>query len=95
MSASQDKFVPGIIEAFTQAYDVSTDGDYIDMIDPQLLAEGMEINQDIRLPDNTLIAPKGTVVDEHFLRIMGNYFATYDESPFPDAVQVLVRKGKS
>lgn len=94
-SASQDKFVPGIIEAFTQAYDVSSDDDYIDMIDPQLLAKGMEINQDIRLPDNTLIAPKGTVVDEHFLRITGNYFATYDESPFPDAIQVLVRKGKS
>jgi DNA-binding response OmpR family regulator len=95
LSASQDKFVPGIIEAFTKAYDVSTDDDYIDMIDPQLLSEGMELNQDMRLPDETLIAPKGTIVDEHFLRIMGNYYATYDERPFPEAVQVLVRKGKS
>ena len=94
LSASQDKFVPGIIGAFTQAYDVSAEDDYIDMIDPQRLAEGMEVNQDIRLPDDTLIAPKGTVVDGHFLRIMSNYFATYDENPFPDSVQVLVRKGK-
>jgi hypothetical protein len=55
----------------------------------------MELNQDMRLPDATLIAPKGTIVDDHFLRIMRNYYATYDEKPFPDAVQVLVRKGKS
>ena len=41
-----------------------------------------------------LIAPKGTIVDEHFLRIVRNYFATYEENPFPDSVQVLVRKGK-
>jgi hypothetical protein len=95
LSIEQDKFIPGIIGAFTQAYNISTDDDYIDMVDPKLLAEGMEVNQDIRLPDDTLIAPKGTIVEEHFLRIMSNYFATYDESPFPDAVQVLVRKRKS
>lgn len=95
LSTEQDKFIPGIIGAFTQAYNISTDDDYIDMVDPKLLAEGMEVNQDIRLPDDTLIAPKGTIVEEHFLRIMSNYFATYDENPFPDAVQVLVRKRKS
>ena len=94
LAASEEKFVPGIIGAFTMAYDVSADDDYVDMIDPRLLAEGMEVNQDVRLPDGTLIAPKGTIVDEHFLRIVRNYFATYEENPFPDAVQVLVRKGK-
>ena len=94
LSSSQEKYIPGIIGAFTQAFNVSVDGDYVDMVDPKLLVEGMEINQDLRLPDETLIAPKGTLVEEHFMRILDNYFATYDENPFPDAIQVLVRKQK-
>ncbi len=94
LSSSQEKFIPGIIGAFTQAFNISVDGDYVDMVDPKLLVEGMEINQDLRLPDKTLIAPKGTLVEEHFMRILDNYFATYDENPFPDAIQVLVRKKK-
>jgi len=68
--------------------------DYLDVIDPEALSEGMEINQDLRLPDKTLIAPKGTVVGGHFLRIIHNYFATYDKRPFPETIQVLVRKKK-
>jgi FixJ family two-component response regulator len=94
LSSSQEKYIPGIIGAFTQAFNISVDGDYVDMVDPKLLVEGMEINQDLRLPDKTLIAPKGTLVEEHFMRILDNYFATYDENPFPDAIQVLVRKKK-
>ena len=94
LSSSQEKYIPGIIGAFTQAFNVSVDGDYVDMVDPKLLVEGMEINQDLRLPDKTLIAPKGTLVEEHFMRILDNYFATYDDNPFPDAIQVLVRKQK-
>jgi response regulator RpfG family c-di-GMP phosphodiesterase len=92
LSSSQGKYIPGIIGAFTQAFSISADGDYVDMVDPKLLVEGMEINQDLRLPDKTLIAPKGTLVEAHFMRILDNYFATYDENPFPDAIQVLVRK---
>ena len=94
LSSSQEKYIPGIIGAFTQAFNVSVDGDYVDMVDPKLLVEGMEINQDLRLPDKTLIAPKGTLVEEHFMRILDNYFSTYDDNPFPDAIQVLVRKQK-
>jgi FixJ family two-component response regulator len=94
LSASQEKYVPGIIGAFTEAFNVSIDEDYTDMVDPKLLVEGMEINQDLRLPDDTLIAPKGTLVEEHFMRILDNYFATYEENPFPEAIQVLVRKKK-
>ena len=94
LSSSQEKYIPGIIGAFTQAFNVSVDGDCVDMVEPKLLVEGMEINQDLRLPDKTLIAPKGTLVEEHFMRILDNYFATYDDNPFPDAIQVLVRKQK-
>lgn len=94
LSDNQEKYLPGIIGAFTDAFSISVDGDYIDMVDPKLLVEGMEINQDLRLPDETLIAPKGTLVEEHFMRILENYFATYDGNPFPEAVQVLVRQKK-
>ena len=88
------KYLPGIISAFTKSYNISVEDDFIDMVDPKQLTEGMEINQDLRLPDETLIAPKGTIVEEHFLRILHNYYATYDDNPFPEAVQVLVRKKK-
>ena len=94
LAEQQDKFIPGIITAFTKAYDVAMGEDYLDVIDPEALSEGMEINQDLRLPDKTLIAPKGTVVEGHFLRIIHNYFATYDKRPFPESIQVLVRKKK-
>jgi len=94
LSADQEKYVPGIIGAFTEAFQVSVDGDYVDMIDPKLLVEGMEINQDLRLPDETLIAPKGTLVEEHFMRILDNYYSTFGGNPFPEAIQVLVRKKK-
>lgn len=94
LSSSQEKFIPGIISAFTKAFNISVDGDYVDMVDPKLLIEGMEINQDLRLPDQTLIAPKGTLVEEHFMRILDNYFASFGENPFPDTIQVLVRTKK-
>ena len=55
----------------------------------------LTINQDLYLPDETLIAPKGTIVEEHFMRIIDNYYATYHNgNPFPQKVQVILRKKK-
>ena len=94
LASEEEKYLPGIISAFTKSYNISVEDDFIDMVDPKQLTKGMEINQDLRLPDETLIAPKGTIVEEHFLRILHNYYATYEDNPFPQAVQVLVRKKK-
>ena len=50
-------------------------GDYIDGITDQWL----------------LVAPKGTIVDRHFMRIIQNYMSTYSRNPFPERIEALVK----
>ena len=80
---------------FLELYDFSEEADTIDVVHPSEFLPGMEINQDLYLPDETLIAPKGTIVEKHFMRIIENYYATYHGgNPFPEKVQVVLRKKK-
>ena len=95
LSDQQRKFLPGVLDAFLELYDFSEEADTIDVVHPSEFLTGMEINQDLYLPDETLIAPKGTIVEKHFMRIIENYYATYHGgNPFPEKVQVILRKKK-
>ena len=95
LSDRQRKFLPGVLDAFLELYDFSEEADTIDVVHPSEFLPGMEINQDLYLPDETLIAPKGTIVEQHFMRIIDNYYATYHGgNPFPEKVQVILRKKK-
>ena len=84
-----------MLDAFLELHDFSEEAETIDVVHPSEFVAGMEINQDLYLPDETLIAPKGTIVEEHFMRIIDNYYATYHNgNPFPQKVQVILRKKK-
>ena len=50
----------------------------------------MRILSDLRLPNGALVAPKGSVVDSHFIKIVENYVISYFGNPFPDRIKVIM-----
>ena len=71
------------------------DDTQIEEVSPECLEPGMQVSEDLRLPNGLLVAPKGTVVDRHFIRIIQNYMATYSRNPFPERVVALVKVSPS
>ena len=51
----------------------------------------MRLAQELRLDSGFLVAPSGTDVDKHFIQIVRNHVACYEQSPFPKKILVTVR----
>ena len=51
----------------------------------------MRILEELRLPNGSLVAPKGSVVDQHFIKIVENYVLSYFGNPFPERIKVVMR----
>ena len=52
------------------------------------LKEGMRLQEELRLPNGTLVAPKGMEVTHHFIRMIDNYVISYFGNPFPNKIEV-------
>jgi len=61
---------------------------------PDDLYPGMRLEEDLYLNDTNLIAPRGTVVDMHFIGIIQNYIKfsidAEEQIPFPSKIKVRV-----
>ncbi|MBP51824.1 MAG: hypothetical protein CMI27_01630, partial [Opitutae bacterium] len=79
------------LDALIKSNQLSSEVSKIDRVSPERLEPGMRICQDLRLPNNMLVAPRGTVVDRHFVKTIENYVITYLGSPFPPRIEVLVK----
>ena len=55
------------------------------------LASGMRLADDLLHESGFLVAPSGTDVDRHFIRVVRNHLACYAESPFPKTIKVTVK----
>ena len=53
------------------------------------LKEGMRLQEELRLPNGTLVAPKGMEVTYHFIRMIDNYVVSYFGNPFPSKIEVI------
>ena len=53
------------------------------------LKEGMVLEEDLRLSNGTLFAPKGTEVTYHLMRTIDNYVISHLGNPFPDKIDVV------
>lgn len=91
----QQIYLPGAVETMRKLYELDRDDTQIEEVSPECLEPGMQVSEDLRLPNGLLVAPKGTVVDRHFIRIIQNYMATYSRNPFPERVVALVKVSSS
>ena len=48
----------------------------------------MRLQEELRLPNGTLVAPKGMEVTYHFIRMIDNYVISYFGNPFPNKIEV-------
>ena len=55
------------------------------------LESGMRLADDLVHESGFLVAPSGTDVDRHFIRVVRNHLACYEESPFPKKILVTVK----
>ncbi|MFP6900457.1 MAG: response regulator [Opitutales bacterium] len=92
LQSRKDIYLPGSLDALSQLYDLDRDNTQIEHISPDCLEPGMQVAENLRLPNGLLVAPRGTVVDRHFVRIIQNYMATYSHNPFPERIEALVRR---
>ena len=91
MQARKDIYLPGSLDALGKLYELDRDDTTIEEISPECLEPGMQVTENIRLPNGLLVAPRGTIVDRHFVRIIHNYMATYAHNPFPERIEALVK----
>ena len=55
------------------------------------LAPGMRLADDLFHESGFLVAPSGTDVDSHFIRVVCNHLACYAKSPFAKTIKVTVK----
>jgi response regulator RpfG family c-di-GMP phosphodiesterase len=83
-------YLPGAIEALKKTRNHASVSSEVEEISIDHLKAGMRILNDLRLPNGSLVAPKGSVVDQHFIKIVENYVISYFGNPFPDRIKVIM-----
>jgi response regulator RpfG family c-di-GMP phosphodiesterase len=91
LHARKEIYVPEAVEHLRDLYDLDRDDTQIEEVSPECLEPGMQVAENLRLPNGLLVAPKGTIVDRHFMRIIQNYMSTYSRNPFPERIEALVK----
>jgi DNA-binding NarL/FixJ family response regulator len=84
-------YLPGALEALRKIKDYSKGEAEIEEVSIDKLKSGMRILEELRLPNGSLVAPKGSVVDQHFIKIVENYVLSYFGNPFPERIKVVMR----
>lgn len=84
-------YLPEALDALRKIKDYSKGEAEIEEISIDKLKSGMRILEELRLPNGTLVAPRGSVVDQHFIKIVENYVLSYFGNPFPERIKVVMR----
>jgi CheY-like chemotaxis protein len=91
LDKSPEVYLPGALDALRQIKDYSKGEAEVEEVSIDKLKSGMRILQELRLPNGTLVAPKGSKVDQHFIKVVENYVISYFGNPFPDRIKVVMR----
>ena len=66
-------YLPRGMEALSKIRNYADGGPQVQSIDLTALKQGMRIQEDLRLNNGSLVAPKGSIVNNHFISILQNY----------------------
>lgn len=83
-------YLPGALDALKKIRDYSSVCPEVEEVSIDHLKSGMRILSDLRLPNGSLVAPKGSIVDQHFIKIVDNYVISYFGNPFPERIKVIM-----
>ena len=83
-------YLPGGMEALSKIRNYADGGPQVQSIDLTNLKQGMRIQEDLRLHNGTLVAPKGSIVNNHFITILQNYRTSYTSDPLPPKIDVIM-----
>ena len=83
-------YMPGALDALRKIREYSNACPEVEEVSIDHLKPGMRILVDLRLPNGSLVAPKGSVVDAHFIKIIENYVISYFGNPFPERIKVIM-----
>ncbi|MBU62304.1 MAG: hypothetical protein CMI26_07365 [Opitutae bacterium] len=81
---------PEVTEALEHLHSIADQKYRIEEVLLKNLGPGMRLAQELRHDSGFLVAPSGTDVDRHFIRVVRNHLACYEESPFPKKILVTV-----
>jgi response regulator RpfG family c-di-GMP phosphodiesterase len=85
-----NEYDPTITESLSELLLISEQSYQLEEISIKKLDIGMRLAQDLRLDDGFLVASSGADIDRQLLKVIRNYDSCYEESPFPNKIQVTV-----
>ena len=88
---SREKYYdPQVTEVLQHLHSIADQKYRVEEVLLKNLGPGMRLAQELRHDSGFLVAPSGTDVDQHFIRVVRNHLACYEESPFPKRILVSV-----
>ena len=87
---NRNSYLPEGLEALSRIRNYSDGGPQAQSVELQELQKGMRIQQDLRLSNGYLLAPKGSVITDAFLSVMRNYRFSYASDPLPEKIDVIL-----
>ena len=83
-------YLPGGMEALSKIRNYADGGPQVQSIDLTALKQGMRIQEDLRLNNGSLVAPKVSIVNNHFISILQNYRTSHPSDPLPPKIDVII-----
>ena len=80
----------GGLESLSKIRNYADGGPQVQSIELTELRQGMRIQEDLRLNNGSLVAPKGSIVNNHFISILQNYRKSYHSDPLPPKIEVIM-----
>ncbi len=87
---NRSNYLPGGLEALSRIRDYSDGGPQVQSVELKSLIPGMRIQQDLRMSNGSLVAPKGSVISRQFIAILRNYQSSYASDPLPERIEVIM-----
>ena len=90
LQSREKHYDPAVTEAMKHLHLVADQKYRLQEVLVQSLEPGMRLADELRHDSGFLVAPSGTDIDRHFIRVVRNHLACYEESPFPKKILVTV-----
>ena len=78
------------LEALSKIRKYADGGPQVQSIELTELRQGMRIQEDLKLNNGSLVAHKGSIVNNHFISILQNYRKSYHSDPLPPKIEVIM-----
>ena len=83
-------YFPGGLEALSKIRNYADGDPQVQSIELTELRQGMRIQEDLKLNNGSLVAQKGSIVNNHFISILQNYRKSYHSDPLPPKIEVIM-----